>query len=125
MRIVIWSIVFVICSTFAVAAAHAQATSISPQIGKKTVLKGRVRHGTERLYTFDAEAGQKLVVRLISADRTSSFSVNLQDRIEYEIVAGNRRSWSGELPRSESGIYSIAVKTRKPVAAFILEITLQ
>jgi hypothetical protein len=125
MRIFIWSIVIVMCATLGALEARAQVSSLDLRTGKRAIVKGKIRQRAERLYTFEAQEGQKLVVRLISTDRTSSFSVNLQDRIEYETVVRNLRSWSGELPRSESGIYSIAVKTRKPVATFTLDISIR
>jgi hypothetical protein len=103
-----------------------QVSNIKLQLGAKTILKGKARKDRERLYTFEATAGQKLTVRLISSVKLSSFSVNLQDRVEYETIAENRTSWSGKLPESPSGIYSIAVKTRgKAIAAFTLELTLR
>jgi hypothetical protein len=84
-----------------------------------------VREGGERLYTFEAEKGQTLTVRLLSIQKNAVFSLNLQDREEYEIIADSRTEWSGILPESDSGIYSIAVKSNKGLQAFTLEITLK
>jgi hypothetical protein len=106
-------------------AASAQVKNINLQKGKKTVLKGQVRKGGERLYTFEAEKGQTLNVRLLSTQKKAIFSVNLQSREEYEIIEDNRTEWSGILPESESGIYSIAVKSNKGLQVFTLEITLK
>ena len=124
MKTIIRSTAVVLLLISAALCVAAQTKNIELKSGKN-VLKGQVRKGTERLYTFQATGGHKLSVRLISADRTSVFSVNLQDRIEYETIEDKQTFWSGELPESDSGIYSIAVKTRKPTAAFTLEIELR
>src|SRR5688500_16625683 len=50
-----------------------QVSNIKLQLGAKTILKGKARKDRDRLYTFEAAAGQKLTVRLISSAKISSF----------------------------------------------------
>lgn len=114
-----------IISAFCSFAAVGQVKSIDLPSGKKVVLKGLVRAGGERLYTFEAKEGQRLTARLISANKNAAFNVNVQYRIDTELIDEKKTRWSGLLPKADSGLYSIAVTTSVGTARYTLEITLR
>ena len=105
-------------------AANVQTKGLNLTKGKKVILRRQVRAGVERLYTFEAQPGQRLSVLLLSADKRAVFSVNNQGRNEYESFETDKREWTGRLPESDNGIYSIAVTTSWSAARYTLEITL-
>lgn len=119
------TIVFaLIISAFCSLVAIAQVKSVNLPKGKKVIFRGQVRADGERLYTFEAKKGQRLTVRLISANKNAVFNVNVQYRIDTELIEEKKTKWSGRLPEAESGLYSIAVTTSGGTARYRLEITL-
>ena len=114
-----------VVSAFCSLVVIGQVKSINLPKGKKVVLKGQVRAGGERLYTFEAKKGQRLTVRLISANKNAVFNVNVQYRIDTELIDEEKTEWSGLLPEAESGLYSIAVTTSAGTARYTLAITLR
>src|ERR687892_10921 len=64
--------------------------------GKKLVLKGAVRDGDEVLYRFRARAAQTITVRIIGRD--ADFSVFLNHGLDADLIAQDKKSWSGKMP---------------------------
>jgi len=88
--------------TYTTVYAHLSSRTVG---NMQVVSKGQERSGGERLYTFEAKEGQRLTARLISANKGAVFNVNVQYRIDTELIEEKKTKWPGLLPKAESGLY--------------------
>ncbi|MDQ2937198.1 MAG: hypothetical protein M3R67_06790 [Acidobacteriota bacterium] len=91
--------------------------------GRKLILKGMVREGADKSYTFKAQEGQQLTVKLIGSD--AAFTLYASHPFDVESIIEDTQSWSGKLPANQDGEYKIAMISNYKVADYTLIILLK
>ena len=99
----------------------AQDKNIRLVRGRKLVLKGEV--SDLRDYFFKARGRQTLTVKLIG--QHAVFELSALHDFDAVTFSEETRSWSGRLPRADSGVYSVRVISYHKVASYTLEILLR
>lgn len=103
--------------------ANAQDKNIKLIEGRKTVIKGEVSDQKDRTYFFKAKEGQNFTIKLIGRDAV--FILAAQHTFDSENFTEETKSWSGKLPRADSGEYAIQLSSNYKVASYTLEIMLK
>ena len=89
-------------------------------------LNGRVRpEGNRYLYFFKARKGQRLTVRLVSDDNNAVCDLMWHGGFDANPIAEGVADWSGKLPPSDIGEYSIEVKSTGGLAKYVLEVSIR
>lgn len=91
----------------------------------KTV-KGQVRpEGNRYLYFFKARKGQRLTVRVTSDDGNAVCDVMGHGLFDVNAVVENTVDWTGRLPETDEGQYSIEVRSTGGLAKYVLEVVIK
>jgi hypothetical protein len=117
------SIGTIVLCLLATSLASAQDKRIRPVKGRKLILKGMVREGADKSYTFKAKEGQQLTVKLIGSD--AAFTLYASHPFDVESISEETQSWSGKLPANQDGEYKIAMISNYKVADYTLIILLK
>lgn len=117
------AILFAIIGLFLTNSIDAQDKKIRLVKGRKLVLKSEVSDQRDRSYFFKAREGQTLTIKLIGRDAV--FELFAQHNFDAETFSEETKSWSGRLPRADSGEYAIRLISYHKVASYTLEILLR
>lgn len=103
--------------------AAAQDKKIRLVKGKKLVLNAEVSDQQDRSYFFKAREGQMVTIKLTGRDAV--FELFAQHNFDAEPFSEEIKSWSGKLPRADSGEYAIRLSSYHKIASYRLEIVLK
>lgn len=97
-----------------------------PRGRTSATVKGSVRpEGKRYLYFFRARRGQRLTVRLTSADGNAVADIGAHNEFDVEMMQEGVTDWSGRLPFAGSGEYSIEVRSTGGKARYTLEFSVR
>jgi hypothetical protein len=121
--ILIGMIMFSLLTTVFVSAQNAPLEKrIKLVKGHKLVLKSEVYEGDDFYYTFKAQRGQILTVKLTGRD--ADFTINTNDT-DVAPFTKETKFWSGKLPGDNTNEYSIRLTSNYKSASYTIEIMLK